>query len=55
MPQACLSKGKSIIFQDYTDEMMPSLRTRLHFAVRDAATECKEPVAAKAPRLGNSG
>lgn len=44
VPQACLSKGQSIIVQDYTDEMMPSLRTRLHLAVRDAATECTEPV-----------
>lgn len=52
VPQACLSKGKAVLFQDSTDEMMPSLRTRLHFALRDAATECEEPVAAKAPRCG---
>lgn len=52
VPQTCLSKGRSVIFQDNADEMMPALRTRLHFAARDAATECEKPVTAKAPRLG---
>lgn len=52
VPQTCLSKGRSVIFQDNADEMMPALRTRLHFAARDAGTECEKPVTAKAPRLG---
>lgn len=47
-----ICKGQSIVVQDYADEMMPSLRTRLHLAVRDAATECTEPVEQRHQGLG---
>lgn len=47
-----ICKGQSIVVQDYADEMMPSLRTRLHLAVRGAATECTEPVEQRHPGLG---